>query len=490
MNTRPRIETIALNKIVALALAICPPSVALLGAFAVCFAQTPSPTSRPPSDEDGRQQVTTAAPQLMQSELSSKIPREQLESLVAPIALYPDPVLVQTLAASTYPLEIVRLKQWLIKNKNLKDKALAEAVAQQNWDPSVQALSAFPAVVDKLANDIQWTTDLGDAFLAQESDLMDSVQDLRARAQANGALKSNDKQIVGSEETNDGKRAITIESAQREVVYVPSYNTQIVYRDSGSSKDSGYSSSDYSRYSSDSGYSDAGYSYLGYAVGAAYGYYWGRYSWRDGYAKVNENNYYVKNYNAKWNNNYSKNISNRNEWNEYARRFNEGSSRWQHDPTHRGNVPYGNSNLANRVGQANNRLANSQLTNRVSQLAKTSAPTQAVRGNFTRAPGGAKSGVRPPNSGAVNRIGNRMPTNSLGGARGGAFSAPRGDFARASSLRGGESLRLLGGFHGGPPSAFHGGLPPSLHGGPPMGGPPIGGGMSMGAPPPPPPPVP
>src|SRR5690349_13697841 len=147
MNTRPRIETIALNKIVALALAICPPSVALLGAFAVCFAQTPGPTSRPPSDEDGRQQVTTAAPQLMQSELSWKIAREQLESLVAPIALYPDPVLVQTLTASTYPLEIVRLKQWLIKNKNLKDKALAEAVAQQNWDPSVQALSAFPAVV-------------------------------------------------------------------------------------------------------------------------------------------------------------------------------------------------------------------------------------------------------------------------------------------------------------------------------------------------------
>ena len=455
--------------------AVCFVAIALLSAVTPCLAQSTSPT-RGPDTQTGK---NTAAPEAAQAETPPKIPRQQLESLVGPIALYPDPLLAQVLAASTYPLEIIKLKQLMDKNNNLEGKALTEAVAQQNWDPSVQALAALPTVVDKLANDIEWTTDLGNAFLAQESDVMNTVQDLRAKAQANGALKSNDKQIVGSEETNDGKRAITIESAQREVVYVPSYNTQIVYRDSGSSNDSGYSNSDYSGYSSDSGYSDAGYSYLGYAVGAAYGYYWGRYSWRDGYAKVNENNYYVKNYNAKWNNNYSKNISNRNE---YARRLNGGSGRWQHDPTHRGNVPYGNSNLASRVGQSNNRLANSQLANRASQLAKTSGATHAARGNFAHPLGGAAPGVRPPNSGAANRIGNRMPTNSLGGARGGAFSAPRGDFARASSLRGAESLRPPGGFHGGPPSAFHAG--------PPMGGPPIGGGMPMGAPPPPPPPVP
>ena len=455
--------------------AVCFVAIALLSAVTPCLAQSTSPT-RGPDTQTGK---NTAAPEAAQAETPPKIPRQQLESLVGPIALYPDPLLAQVLAASTYPLEIIKLKQLMDKNNDLKGKALTEAVAQQNWDPSVQALAAFPTVVNKLANDIEWTTDLGNAFLAQESDVMDTVQDLRAKAQANGALKSNDKQIVGSEETNDGKRAITIESAQRELVYIPSYNTQIVYRDSGSSNDSGYSNSDYSGYSSDSGYSDAGYSYLGYAVGAAYGYYWGRYSWRDGYAKVNENNYYVKNYNAKWNNNDSKNISNRNE---YARRLNGGSGRWQHDPTHRGNVPYGNSNLANRVGQSNNRLANSQLANRASQVAKTSGATRAARGNFTHPMGGAAPGVRPPNSGAANRIGNRMPTNSLGGARGGAFSAPRGDFARASSLRGAESLRPPGGFHGGPPSAFHAG--------PPMGGPPIGGGMPMGAPPPPPPPVP
>ena len=107
---------------------------------------------------------------------ASKIPPDQLDSLVAPIALYPDPLLAQTLAASTYPLEVIQLQQWLDKNKTLKDKALSDAVAKQPWDPSVQALAALPDVVNRLANDIQWTTDLGNAFLAQQSDVMASVQ--------------------------------------------------------------------------------------------------------------------------------------------------------------------------------------------------------------------------------------------------------------------------------------------------------------------------
>ncbi|HMK29007.1 MAG TPA: DUF3300 domain-containing protein, partial [Terriglobales bacterium] len=92
-----------------------------------------------------------------------KIPPEQLDSLVAPIALYPDPMLAQVLAASTYPLEIIQLQQWLAKNKGLKDKALTDAVAKQPWDPSVQSMAALPDVVKRLADDIQWTTDLGNA---------------------------------------------------------------------------------------------------------------------------------------------------------------------------------------------------------------------------------------------------------------------------------------------------------------------------------------
>src|SRR4026208_371758 len=119
-----------------------------------------------------------------------KIPPDQLDSLVAPIALYPDNLLSQTLVASTYPLEIIQLQQWLERNPDLaKDqKKLAEAVKKQPWDPSVQAMAPLPDVVKRLADDIQWTTDLGNAFLAQQKDVMDSIQRMRAKAQEKGAL--------------------------------------------------------------------------------------------------------------------------------------------------------------------------------------------------------------------------------------------------------------------------------------------------------------
>ena len=123
---------------------------------------------------------------------------------MAPIALYPDPLLAQILAASTYPLEIILLQQWLEENKNLKEKELADAVAKQSWDPSVQALAALPAVVKRLADDIQWTTDLGNAFLAQQSDVMDAVQRMRKKAQDKGTLeihRSSRRSKPGSSKT-------------------------------------------------------------------------------------------------------------------------------------------------------------------------------------------------------------------------------------------------------------------------------------------------
>src|SRR5712672_787845 len=105
----------------------------------------------------GSAQVTSAQDQ------AAMIPSDQLDSLVAPIALYPDPMLAQTLAASTYPLELIQLQQWLAKNKDLKDKTLADAVAKQPWDPAIQSMAAVPELVKRLSDDIQWTTELGDA---------------------------------------------------------------------------------------------------------------------------------------------------------------------------------------------------------------------------------------------------------------------------------------------------------------------------------------
>jgi hypothetical protein len=159
---------------------------------------------------------------------ASKIPPNQLDSLVAPIALYPDPLLAQVLAASTYPLEIVQLQQWLAKNPALKDKALADAVAKQPWDPSVQAMAGLPDVVKRLADDIQWTTDLGNAFLAQQGDVMDAVQRMRKKAQDKGNLKTNEQQKVETKVV-ENKSVIVVQQANPQVVYVPTYDPVVVY---------------------------------------------------------------------------------------------------------------------------------------------------------------------------------------------------------------------------------------------------------------------
>src|SRR4051794_13307749 len=168
--------------------------------------------------------ATTAAA----TDQAPKISNAQLDSLVAPIALFPDQLLAQTLAASTYPLEMIQLQQWMDKNKNLKDKALADAVAKQPWDPSVQAMAAFPDVIQRLAGNVQWTTDLGNAFLAQQSDVMDAAQRMRAKAEGKGTLKSSAQQKVESK-NEGGKDVIVIEQADPQVVYVPSYDPAVVY---------------------------------------------------------------------------------------------------------------------------------------------------------------------------------------------------------------------------------------------------------------------
>ena len=168
------------------------------------------------------------SPQAAAPAEAPKISPDQLDSLVAPIALYPDPLLAQTLAASTYPLEIIQLQQWMGKHKDLKDKALADAVQKQPWDPSIQSMAAFPDVVKLLAESIQWTSELGNAFLAQQSDVMDAVQRMRNKAQSKGNLKSTEQMTVETKVV-ESKQVIVIEQSKPDVVYVPSYNPTVVY---------------------------------------------------------------------------------------------------------------------------------------------------------------------------------------------------------------------------------------------------------------------
>src|SRR5205809_404992 len=134
------------------------------GSALISSAQTPTP-------QQAQSQVMNTT--TTEQEPAQKMPPEQLDSLVAPIALFSDPLLATTLAASTYPLEIIQLQQWMQRNKSLRDKALGDAVAKQPWDASVQSLAATPDVVQRLADNIQWTTDLGNAFLAQQPDVME-----------------------------------------------------------------------------------------------------------------------------------------------------------------------------------------------------------------------------------------------------------------------------------------------------------------------------
>jgi hypothetical protein len=183
----------------------------LLLALPAAFAQGPvDPNSGP----DGQQ----AAP----------LPPEQLDDLVAPIALYPDQLLSQVLVASTYPLEVVEAQQWLQKNGGLRGQALMDAARQQNWDASVQAMVGFPDVVAKLNQNVQWMTALGNAFLAQQSDVMAAVQRMRGRAQSNGRLSSTPQQTVTTE-TQGGQTAIDIAPADPQVIYVPQYDPMYVW---------------------------------------------------------------------------------------------------------------------------------------------------------------------------------------------------------------------------------------------------------------------
>jgi len=154
--------------------------------------------------------------------------QDQLENLVAPIALYPDALLGQILVAATYPLEVVEAGQWLQQNRNLRGSDLVAAASQQNWDASIQALVVFPDVVNRLNSDIRWTTDLGNAFLSQQADVMNAVQVLRAQAHAAGKLQSNAQQIVTTDRQGP-QSAIEIQPADPQVVYVPSYNPEYVW---------------------------------------------------------------------------------------------------------------------------------------------------------------------------------------------------------------------------------------------------------------------
>src|SRR6266700_2132277 len=149
---------------------------------------------------------------------------EQIQQLVAPIALYPDALVAQVLAASTYPDQIVEADRWLQQNPNLKGEQLGQEVDQQPWDPSVKALTEFPSVLANMDKNLSWTSSLGDAYVNQQQDVMNAVQVMREKAKAAGNLNSTSQEKVSEKD-----KTIVIEPADPEVVYVPQYDPWLVY---------------------------------------------------------------------------------------------------------------------------------------------------------------------------------------------------------------------------------------------------------------------
>jgi hypothetical protein len=263
---------------------------------------------------------------------------QQLDELVAPIALYPDPLLAQIFTASTYPLEIVQAARWLESNPNLKGEALDKAVESKDWAGPVKSLLHFPEVLKKMNTDLEWTQRLGDAVLAQQAEVMQAVQLIRAKVQQAGNLPSTSQQIVVVE-----KEVIKIVPADPQIIYVPQYNPQVVYVpapqttvvEQGVSPGAAVAT----------GLISFG---LGVAVGAAmsddgcdwnhHNIYVGHSGWNRGDVNVNVN----QNVNVN-----RTNIS--------------GAQSWQHDPAHRGGQPYQNPQLQQRYNPAQSAQSREQL---------------------------------------------------------------------------------------------------------------------------------
>ena len=256
----------------------------------------------------------------------------QLDQLVAPIALYPDPLLAQVLMASTYPLEVVQADRFAKGNKALKGDQLSDALAKQDWDASVKELVSTPTVLAMMNDKLDWTEALGDAVLAQQADVMDAIQRLRAKAQANGKLETTKQQKVTV--TQDAAQpVIVIEPASPDVVYVPYYDPAVVY--------GAWSYPAYPPYyfPPPPGYIVGGAIVSGLAWGAAFAVgheIWDDFDWRHGNINVDID----RNVNIDVDRNFSK---------------------WEHNSYHRRGVSYNNDAVKNKFANASARPGDRKL---------------------------------------------------------------------------------------------------------------------------------
>jgi hypothetical protein len=357
---------------------------------------------------------------------------EQLETIAAPVALYPDGLLMQVFMAATYPLEVVEADRWIQQNK-LSGKQLDEALKGKDWDPSVKSLVVFPDVLKRMSENLDWTRDMGDAFLEQQAQLLDAVQRLRDKAYAAGQLKTTEQQVVTVKED----KIIVIESAEPEVIYVPTYSPTVVY---------GTWPYPTTYYPALYAPPPAGYGALAFATGMVVGAaIWGNCDWGWGHSdcNVNVNNY--NNFNRNTNNNFQQ-INNK---------------KWQHNAEHRKGVNYRDGKTADRFGGsgASNRVSRNDARGRGQGAA--SAPRAGTRDAPGQRPG--QAGGAGPRTSDARGGGSARPSGGASGSSrakpsgGGMSGSKNASMDRAASNRGKSSRQSASRSSGGGSRSMSGG---------------------------------
>ncbi len=340
---------------------------------------------------------------------------EELEQIVAPIALYPDPLLVQVMMATTYPLEIVQAARFAKANPSLQGDPLNEALKQQTWDDSVKSLVAFPQVLTMLNDKLDWTQKLGDAVLAQQADVMAAVQRLRVKAQAEGNLQTTAQQTVAAAPAQAAAGApqqtiITIEPANPEVVYVPTYNPATIY---GAWPYAAYPP--YPVYAPGAALAAGAITFgAGMAVGAAL---WGSADWGHGDVNINSSRY----------NSFSSNVNTSERRNQIqANRANvQGGNSWQHNPEHRRGTQYRDTATQQRFNR----------TGAPNPESREAFRGRAEQGRQQLAAGGGAQGARASQAAGQARAG-----QGAGEARAGQAAGQARSGQAAGQARGGEGI--------------------------------------------------
>jgi hypothetical protein len=391
-----------------------------------------------------------AVPKAPPTNTSDGFAADQLEQLVAPIALYSDALLAQILMAATYPLEVVMADRFVQANPGLKESKLDEALKDHDWDPSVKSLCRLPDVLATMSENLDWMQDLGDAVLGQKAELLDAVQRMRGKAHDSGNLKTTEQQVVTVKED----KIIVIESASTEVVYVPTYSPTVVY--GGWAPPYYYYPPMYPYYPYGAGLVTFGF---GVAMGAAI---WGDCDWGWGGGDIDID--------VDHHNDFNRNTS-RDRVTAHGERG--GRSSWSHDPGHRRGANYQNSKVASQYGarSGSSRVSRDQARGFSGDRASTRdvrtpsggsrQPAAAARdrAGSQRPAGGQRTGAADRagsgQRGSVDRSGG---SRSSYGSRSGAYSGSsrpsvdRGSSSRGSTSRGSRSYggsRGGGGFGGG-----------------------------------------